>query len=348
MSIRRADLGDARDCEAIDRFVADHPDGQLFHRPQWSRAVEQGCGARSHYLLLEGGKGDLRGLLPLNEIRSPLFGNSMVSTGFGVGGGIAAEDAAAAEALGEAAWALARERGCTGVELRGGIIPSGPWKLVEGVYAGFATDLPSGDDAILLSIRRRQRAQVRRAQEQGFEYRVGNDAAALDGHFRAYSVLMRNHGTPMFPRGLFRAMAAEFGEQAEILTAWKDGAPACSIFSFYFKGTVYPYWSGGTPEGRRQRADAATYYEMMRLGSRRGCTRVDFGRSKLGTGPYEFKQNWGIEPRPLTYAVRTAPGASPREINPLNPRYRLKVALWRKLPLWAANLLGPPIARGLG
>ena len=348
MRVRHADLADARDREEIDRFVADHSDAQLFHRPQWIRAVERGCGARAHYLVAEGERGELRGLLPLSEVRSPLFGNSLVSAGFGVGGGILAADADAVERLGEAAWALALERGCTDVELRGGTTPAGPWNPVDGVYAAFAADLPSGDEAILQSIRRRQRAQVRRAQEEGFEYRVGNEAADLDAHFQTYSISMRNHGTPMFPRRLFQAMVAEFGDCTEIVTASKDGSPLCSVFSFYFKECIYPYWVGGTPYGRQHRADAATYYEMMRLGSRRGCTRVDFGRSKVGTGPYEFKVNWGLEPRPLTYAVRTAAGASPREINPLNPRYRLKVALWRKLPVWAANLLGPPIARGLG
>jgi hypothetical protein len=90
------------------------------------------------------------------------------------------------------------------------------------------------------------------------------------------------------------------------------------------------------------------YFELMRHASARGCTRFDFGRSKLGTGPYAFKKNWGFEPKPLAYAVRTADGAAPREINPLSPKYRLQVELWKNLPLWLANRLGPPIARGLG
>ena len=48
------------------------------------------------------------------------------------------------------------------------------------------------------------------------------------------------------------------------------------------------------------------------------------------------------------YAVRTAAGTVPRQINPASPRYRLQVAAWKTLPLWLANRLGPPIARGLG
>jgi FemAB-related protein (PEP-CTERM system-associated) len=348
VKIRRADLADARDSAAIDFFVAMHKQAQLFHRPQWSRAVEKGCGARSHYLVAEGEAGSLRGLLPLSEVRSPLFGNSMVSAGFGVGGGILAEDEEAAQALADAAWALAEEKGCTGLELRGGAVPAGPWRLNGEVYANFAADLPQGDEAILLSIKKRQRAEVRRAQGFGLTFTEGTASGERDAHFRTYAASVRNLGTPVFPRALFEAMAAEFRDDAHILTAWKDGRPLSSVFSFFFKDAVLPYWGGGTAEARQWRANEAAYYELMCRAARRGCTRFDFGRSKIGTGPYAFKKNWGFEPAPLVYATRTADGVAPRQINPTSPKYRLQVAAWRRLPLWLANALGPPIARGLG
>jgi lipid II:glycine glycyltransferase (peptidoglycan interpeptide bridge formation enzyme) len=86
------------------------------------------------------------------------------------------------------------------------------------------------------------------------------------------------------------------------------------------------------------------YFELMRSAAARGCTRFDFGRSKLGTGAYAFKKNWGFDPQPLVYWIK----GEAREVNPLSPKYRLKIALWKRLPLPVANLLGPAIARGLG
>jgi hypothetical protein len=86
------------------------------------------------------------------------------------------------------------------------------------------------------------------------------------------------------------------------------------------------------------------YFELMRHAVRRGCTRFDFGRSKCGTGAFSFKKNWGFEPSPLVYAVK----GDTRETNPLSPKYRLQVALWKKLPLPLANTLGPWLSRGLG
>src|SRR3546814_11048597 len=90
------------------------------------------------------------------------------------------------------------------------------------------------------------------------------------------------------------------------------------------------------------------YFALMSHARSRGCTRFDFGRSKVGTGAAAFKKNWGFEPEPLSYAVRTADGQPPRDINPLSPRYRLQVALWKKLPLTIANAVGPSIAREIG
>ncbi len=115
-----------------------------------------------------------------------------------------------------------------------------------------------------------------------------------------------------------------------------------------------PSVAGSSPAARRRakaralRANELMYFALMRHARARGCLAFDFGRSKVGSGPFAYKKNWGFEPQPLAYAVRTADGQAPREVNPLSPKYRAQIAIWKKLPLWLANRLGPPIARGLG
>ncbi|HEY0114434.1 MAG TPA: FemAB family XrtA/PEP-CTERM system-associated protein [Allosphingosinicella sp.] len=323
----------------IDAFVLGQPDGTPFHRPQWSRAVAAGAGCPAHYLVAEQG-GALIGVLPLSEIRSPLFGASLVSSGFAVGGGILALSGEAAVALSDAAQLLAERLRCPTIELRGGPLPPF-WRQSEGTYAGFVRDLPGDEDAILKSIPRKQRAEVRKALGNCLEARFGRDLAS---HFAVYAESVRNLGTPVFPRALFRAMLAEFGSDADILVISRDGKPLSAVLSLYMNGIVYPYWGGGTADARAARANELLYFELMKHSAERGCTRFDFGRSKFGTGAFAFKKNWGFEPEPLVYAS----WGEPRETNPLSPKYRLQVAAWKKLPLWAANLAGPIIAKGLG
>ena len=42
----------------------------------------------------------------------------------------------------------------------------------------------------------------------------------------------------------------------------------------------------------------------MRRACERGVRVFDYGRSKRGTGSFDFKKNWGFEPTPLAYEYR--------------------------------------------
>ncbi|MET4594233.1 FemAB-related protein (PEP-CTERM system-associated) [Sphingomonas sp. PvP107] len=338
--VREANLEDAGDCARIAAFVAATEGGTPFHLPAWSLAVARGCGQRARYLVAEQG-GAIVGVLPLTEMRSPLFGRALVSAGFAVDGGVLGD--AAVEPLAAAAWALAQRIGCPSVELRGGAVPAG-WDSDSDSYLGFARDLAADDDAELLAIPRKQRAEVRRALGYALDVVTGNDRALLAEHYRVYAESVRNLGTPVFPARLFRSVVETM--DADVLTVRHQGRAVASVLSLYFEGTVYPYWGGGTEAARGLRANDRMYFALMAHARARGCTRFDFGRSKTGTGAAAFKKNWGFTPEPRLYAKRS--GGPARAVNPLNPKYALMVRSWKKMPLWAANLAGPWISRGLG
>jgi len=348
LGLRAADLRDPAEVARLDAFVRTHPEGTPFHLPAWSVAVAKGCGQRSHMLVAERADGSLAAMLPLTEIRSPLFGKALVSTGFAVDGGILTETEDAVRPLGEAAWALAETLGCPTLEMRGGPVEGDAWIRDDETYLGFARPLAGSDEAELTAIPRKQRAEVRKSLDIDLDVSVGRSVVDQKAHYAVYAESVRNLGTPVFPAGLFRAVLDAFGEAADILTVRSAGKPVASVLSLYMNGTVYPYWGGGTQAARGLRANDRMYFALMAHARARGCTRFDFGRSKAGTGPAAFKKNWGFQGVPLLYAKRAAPGEAPREINPLNPRYRLQIELWKKLPLWIANLAGPHISRGLG
>ena len=346
--VRRADLADPAHVRAIEAYVAAHPQGSAFHRPAWSIGVERGCGQRAHYLVA-GRDGAIRGLLPLTEIHSPLFGRALVSAGFAVGGGPIGDDQAVVDQLADAGWKLAERLSCPSLELRGGEMPSAAgWHIETGTYAGFERPLAADDEAELLAVPRKQRAEVRKALGFDLELRTGRGAQDRADHYAVYAESVRNLGTPVFPRALFDAVLDGFGDDADILTVSHEGRPLASVLSLYHRGVVMPYWGGGTREARIWRANDMMYYALMSHARRRGCAAFDFGRSKFSTGAFAFKKNWGFEPSPLAYAARTADGQEPRQINPLSPKYRLQIALWQKLPLPVANRIGPWIAKGLG
>jgi len=345
-SVRLADLHDPREARRIEGFVAETR-ASLFHRPQWLLGVEAGTGQRAAGFVAER-MGAITGWLPLTEVRSLVFGKALVSSGFGVGGGICGGDDAAIAALAEAAERHAAARGFSGVELRGGPVPARPgWRHWDDRHCGFERALEKDDEAELLAIPRKARAEVRKGLARELPVRVGRERADLAAHYAAYSASVRNLGTPVFPKKLFAAMLAAFPRESDILTVFAEGAPVASVLSFYHGGAVMPFWGGGTIAARGLRANELMYYELMLHARRRGMERFDFGRSKTGSGPWKFKKNWGFEPEPLTYAAWDAPGRTARDVDPTSEAYARKIALWRKLPLGIANLVGPPIARGL-
>ncbi len=341
-------VGTDADSDAVAAFVHQHPKGTPFHLPVWIEAVEAGTGQCGHMLTAMRGR-RIEGVLPLTAMRSMLFGKALVSSGFAVGGGVLAANAEAADALLAEGWKLAERLGCPSLELRGGMMPTGErWQHRANTYAGFSRPLAVDDETELGAIPRKQRAEVRKAIGIDMAVTVGRTPIDRIAHYAVYAESVRNLGTPVFPRALFDAVLDGFGDQADILTVWHEGEAVASVLSLYHQGMVMPYWGGGTWGARALRANELMYFELMRHARRRGCVAFDFGRSKIGTGAFAYKKNWGFEPQPLGYAVRAADGAAPREVNPLSPRYRMQVAAWKRLPLWLANRLGPPLARGLG
>lgn len=347
MIVALADLADEGQAAQLDRWICAQPGSTPFHRPAWIGAVAKGCRQRALMLVARRDEA-IAGVLPLNLIASRLFGRALVSSGFAVDGGILAEDAATAQALADECWRLARLHRCPTAELRGGHLPDAGWMHKSGAYLGFARPLERDDDAQLLAVPRKHRAEIRKGLGKDLAVEIGRGRHLLDIHYRLYAENVHRLGTPVFPKALFAQVLGAFGEEADIILISKDGQPLTTIFSLYHRGACMPYWQGSALAARAMQSNEVAYFRLMSHARDRGCTIFDFGRSKVGTGPAAWKKTWGWEGEPLTYAMRAAPGEEPRDINPLSPQYQRKVDLWKKLPLPIASLIGPYIARGLG
>jgi len=86
----------------------------------------------------------------------------------------------------------------------------------------------------------------------------------------------------------------------------------------------------------------------MRRAVDKGVKVFDYGRSKIGTGSYRFKKHWGFEESPLFYEFELLQTDEMPDINPLNPKYQIFIAAWKKLPLAVSQVIGPFLAKDLG
>ena len=331
------------DRTAWQAYVGAHPLAGFFHRWAWRELLETQWRHRATYLIARRG-GAVCGVLPLALVRSRLFGTRLASLPFCANAGPLADDDAALAALDEAALALGRDIGVGHIEYRCERTLHPEWPA-SGLYAGFQRAIFNDDDANLRAIPRKQRAMVRKGEANGLRVSI-EDADSL---YPLYADNVHRHGTPALPRSWLRALQRAFGDDCEVMIVRDPAGHAVSgVMSFRHGDRVLPYYAGDLPRARALAANDFKYWALMRHAARQGCTCFDFGRSKIDSGPFHFKRNWGFEPRPLAYEYRLLADEALPQHNPSNPRYRLLIATWRRLPRTLVAWLGPQLVRGLG
>ena len=335
---------EVRDVPRWDGFVQSHAEGTFFHRSGWHGIFRDIFRLTPRYLIAERGS-DIVGILPLVYQRSALFGNALIAAPFCVEGGPIASDEQVASALVSAALSIQAQTASPYVEFRSRRAKQAGWAVRKDLYATFSGSLSADDKENLLAIPRKQRAVVRKTLESKLVSEVSD---GVDDVFRVYAESVRNLGTPVFAKRYFAALKKAFGADCDAVVIRDDGEPVSAVLNFYHKDTVLPYYGGGTAGARRTGANDFLYWEVMRRAAQRGYRRFDFGRSKAGTGAFAFKKNWGFAPEWLEYEYHFLAGQTMPDKNPLNPKYSLFIAAWKRLPLPVANFIGPWIIRGLG
>jgi FemAB-related protein (PEP-CTERM system-associated) len=334
---------DARDVTPWNAFVLAHEEGTFFHRAEWATVLRRAFGHRCHYLYAER-DGQVCGVLPLAEVKSALFGHYLVSTPFCVYGGILAADAAAHAALESAACELARKLGVAYLEMRNRRRRHPEWPSKD-LYVTFRRPIDADAEKNMQAIPRKQRAMVRKGIQKNLGVEVDADTQRM---YEIYSESLRNLGTPVFGASYPRILKEVFGGDCEVLTVLAEGEPVASVLSFYFRDEVLPYYGGSTRAARAVAGNDFMYWQVMERARERGSALFDFGRSKRGTGAFDFKAHWGFEPEPLCYEYFLVAAREMPNLSPTNPKYQRVIDLWRRMPLALTRLVGPPIARYLG
>jgi len=327
-----------------NEFVFQHPDATFFHRAEWKEVIERAFSHTMYFFFAED-EGEIVGVLPLGHVKSRIFGNSLVSIPFYVYGGILAKNEDVYLELAEKSKSLAKELDVGYLEFRNIKPQSSDWPVKNDLYATFRKEIAPDADQILKSIPGKQRAVVRKGIKAGLISVYDED---VDRFYESYATTLHSHGTPAFPRKLFHILKEVFKQDCDILSIYKDDRMIASLMSFYFKDTVLPYYAGTSADSRVYNAHHFMYWELMRRSSEKGYKCFDFGRSKVDTGAFKFKTNWGFEPEYLNYEYYLVNATEIPDVNPNNPKYSLFIKAWQKMPFAMTKVIGPYIVRNLG
>ena len=332
------------DASRWDEFVKRHPDGSLFQLISWKRVIEKTYRYESCYVLAERGN-EITGIAPLFLVADWLGGRRLISVPFGVYAGICAADEESREQLLQFIRQECASRGVAYLELRNRRCKLDAGFHKNSLYTTFTTTLSPDVDANLKRLPRDTRYMIRKGEKAGL--RAESGPHQKDIFYRLFSQNLHHHGTPVFPRAFFENLYEEFGSAIDLMTVYSNSEPVSAVLGFFFRDTILPYYAGASPDAPKTGANNFMYWELMKRAAQAGYCRFDFGRSKNGTGAYAFKTQWNMDVEPLDYEVLLVNRKTVPNFSPLNPKFERAIRIWKRLPLWMANSMGPHIVRWL-
>ncbi len=357
-------------CTVTEATEKDRADWELFINEQnvdhhsycweWKAIIAKVFGHKPTYFICRDRNNKIIGALPLFHVKSPLFGAALISVPYLNGGGVVTKSSDALEQLTIATRELASKTGVNYVELRN---RSPLENLIEtplGVESqklslrshkvAMKLDLSDDPEKLFASFTPKLRSQVRRPTKSGvyLEATGGKfqDSELIDSFFQVFSENMRDLGTPVYGKALFRETLLQFGNRAKVFIAFHDGKPLSAGITIARGNSIEIPWASSLRKYNNLSANMLMYWEAIKQACLDGGKTFDFGRSSPDSGTFRFKQQWGAKPLPLHWYYHLAKGSIP-DVNPNSPKYALLVNSWRKLPLPIANLLGPILTKGI-
>lgn len=323
------------------------------HDPRWLSVLSQALGHRPIALIARGSGADspITGYLPLGLVSTRLFGRFLVSLPYLNRAGVIASNPDVAAALIQAAVEFAEKKDVQYLELR----HSDP---ITNESLGFSRDekvrmvleLPPDNEVLFKNIGPKVRNLVRKGDKHDLAIAWSDPKSSdvLDAFYDVFAVNMRDLGTPVYPKRLFREIIEQFDGEAELCAVTFENQPiagALLVHDDHRKMTQVPSASS-LREFNHTSANMWMYHHLLLRTMDRGSTHFDFGRSSEGSGTYRFKKQWGALPQPTVwqYHVRKGDIGAMRPDSPKNQR---RVAMWQKLPVWLTRLVGPRIVRGI-
>jgi serine/alanine adding enzyme len=357
------------DAAAWEAYVSEHPGSSGYHAWAWRRVFDRAFGHESIYLLARRAEGseregfsrasdgqcgevspvqNIRGVLPLVQINSLIFGRTLTSLPFLNYGGVVSDSDTEATALVDAAAELARERRCRYVELRHSARRF-PQLACKQHKVAMLLRLDNLHRGLWDALDRKVRNQIRKAQKSGLTSIAGplGDADLLDDFYTVFARNMRDLGTPVYARRFFEEVLRAFPDRARLHVVRLGSAPIAAGLTYRTHTRVEVPWASSIRDHNALCPNHLLYWNILESAITEGADLFDFGRSTANEGTFHFKRQWGAEPLPLFWEYCLVGQSDLPDQSPKNPKFRSAVELWKRCPLWLANLVGPYIVRSI-
>jgi serine/alanine adding enzyme len=333
--------------DALPRLVAYTQRGPTAHpaaHPHWLLVLKEGLGHSPRAIEAVRG-GETVGYLPLAYVRSTLFGRFLASLPYLNTGGVAADDDVVRRGLIDRAVALGETLKVRHLELRHEAKVEHPrLNGARDTKVHMRRALPDFPGPLWTKLPAKVRNQVRKGEKSGLTVHWGT-AELLDEFYGVFATNMRDLGTPVYGRALFRAVLRHFPDDAELCVVRLGDRPVAGALLVHGKGITEVPSASSLREFNPLCANMLMYWNLLDRAVRRGQGGFDFGRATRDGSTYKFKKQWGAEESPAVWQYHLAGAAA--DLRPDNPKYSRFIKVWQRLPVPVTRVLGPRIVRGI-
>jgi serine/alanine adding enzyme len=337
-------IASENDAIAWDKYVDQHPARTFSHRWGWAPVLANSFGTKPYYIIARHNDA-IVGILPLAYMKSRLFGKYLISLPWLDYGGPLADTPEIALGLTDYSSNLARENNCRFVEHRAVKTPI-PGLLEKRQKWSFVMDLSGSEEDIWKGIDGKAKNQVRKAEKSNLTVKFGK-GELLDDFYKIFAFNMRDLGTPVWPKSLYGEQFHHFKDDTEMAVVMMGEIPIAAALIIHYQDYSAVPSASSYYKYRNLCPNNIMYWEIIKRCRNRGSLRFDFGRSTLNAGTYNFKKQWVKNPVELVWQYKLLTIDDLPELNPSNPKFRLAINVWRRLPLPIANCLGPKIVTKL-
>jgi FemAB-related protein (PEP-CTERM system-associated) len=325
-------------------YVRSVPEATGYHLWQWKKVFEHGLGLRTHYLAAREAA-DIVGVLPLVEVRGPIFGRALSSLPYVNYGGVLGASAANRRLLRAEARRLARQRRLSFVLFRHErqTFPDLPARTHK---VTMLLALKPDADAMWNGLDRKVRNQIRKAEKSNVTT-VSGGQELLDDFYRVFARNMRDLGSPVYGKELFHAILEQFPQTAAVHLAQLNGSTIAGAFSYAYGRVVEVPSASSLKEYRVLCPNHILYWSIIKDAIRQGRTTFDFGRSTMNDNTYQFKAQWGAQPEQIWWEYDMLNHQPVPTDDRQSGKFHTSIEIWKRLPVAVATVLGPRIARSV-
>ncbi len=328
-----------------DAYVRRHPRASVYHLGAWAQILARSYGFRPCYLGFERA-GGLAAVLPLFRKKGLVSDARMRSIPVFAYGGPLADDQELERRAVEAAHELAAaEGGIAGITINTDarrIAPPEGFEAEE-LEPRWMVEIPADLDALRASWRKSSNnlfRSLKKADQSGLEFRVGESSRDRRGFHRMYVRTMKKHRS--LPRSLRQLRLSQelLGDSFKLFLVSHAGRDVAGGVYHVFGDTIELVYNGSEQDALAMRPNHALYWNVMQWAAARGLRQVNLGGAGHDTPLAGFKQQWGAVPHARFRLTHRAGGQATRTEALTSIGYgaeasesRLTDAAWQLIPL---------------